>query len=37
MADNKAKSSPKDYDRWGKTGIKVISRPQQKKKVKKGK
>ena len=32
------KVSPKDYDRWGKTGVKVISKPQnQKKKVKKGK
>lgn len=32
----KKKTSPKDYDRWGNSGIKVISKP-TKKKVKKGK
>lgn len=31
------KATPKDYDRWGTVGIKVISKPKQKKKVKKGK
>ena len=30
------KPSPKDYDRWGNSGIKVISKP-TKKTVKKGK
>lgn len=30
-----AKTSPKDYDRWGNTGIKVIKKPT--KKVKRGK
>lgn len=34
MADKK-KDTPKDYDRWGKVGYKVISKP--KKKVKKSK
>ena len=35
MADNK-KSTPKDYDRWGKVGIKVTGKP-PKKQVKRGK
>ena len=35
MANNK-KTSPKDYDRWGNSGVKVISKP-KKKTVKKGK
>ena len=35
MAKEIKKSTPKDYDRWGKTGIKIISKPT--KKVKKGK
>jgi len=29
------KKSPKDYDRWGTVGVKVVSKPTQKKKVKK--
>lgn len=29
------KKSPKDYDRWGKIGAKVISKPQQPKQSKK--
>lgn len=28
------KTTPKDYDRWGNTGIKVISKPKPKKKGK---
>ena len=35
MATNKP--TPKDYGRWGATGVKIISKPPQKKKVKKGK
>ena len=32
------KTTPKDYDRWGNTGIKIVSKPTKtKKKVKKGK
>ena len=31
------KTSPKDYDRWGNTGIKIISKPKPKKPTKKGK
>lgn len=31
------KTTPKDYDRWGNTGIKIVSKPKTKKKVKKGK
>lgn len=34
-SNNDSHNSPKDYDRWGKVGVKVISKPQQpKKKVK---
>lgn len=36
MAQNK-KVTPKDYDRWGNTGIKIISKPKSKKPTKKGK
>lgn len=35
MADKK--NNPKDYDRWGKVGIKVIKKPDNKKTVKRGK
>lgn len=35
MADNK--TTPKDYSRWGNTGVKVISKPKPKKAPKKGK
>lgn len=31
------KDTPKNHDRWANTGIKVIKKPEQKKKVKKGK
>lgn len=41
MAKNDKKTSPKDYGRWDKTSVQVISKPKApkttKKKVKKGK